>query len=460
MSIDDYNRIANANSEYRHNYKRWLYLYHSYMGGDQYRKGEYLTKYQLESKQEYQERLAVTPLDNHCRGVLSVYQSFLFRNPIARDFGSLATDPSVSNFIKDADLEGRSLNAFMKDVSTYAGVFGHTWVVLSKPNVQAQTRADELVSGARPYVAVITPLSVLDWHYTRGVSGYYELTYLKYIEDSNGSETVVKQWTPETITTTVVDDDYKTVRGENVEPNGLGKIPAVCVYSSRSPKRGLGLSIIDDIADLQRAIYNEYSEVESNIRLSGHPSLVKTAGTEAGAGAGAIIQMEENLDAGLKPYLLQPSGTSVSAIYESIQNKVDAIDRIAHLGAIRANEARTMSGVSREAEFAQLNARLAEIADNLEVAEEQIWSLYAAYQGREWDGYVDYPDSFNIRDYSSDLDLYLRAQTATVNSDTFRRDLQERIARLIAGDDDQRMDQIVDELNQPGQIFGTDLNGI
>jgi hypothetical protein len=40
--------------------------------------------------------------------------------------------------------------------------------------------------------------------------------------------------------------------------------------------RGLGVSDLTDIADLQKAIYNELSEIEQIIRISNHPSLVKT----------------------------------------------------------------------------------------------------------------------------------------------------------------------------------------
>jgi hypothetical protein len=77
---------------------------------------------------------------------------------------------------------------------------------------------------------------------------------------------------------------------------------------------------------------------------------------------------------------------------------------MANTGSIRATEAKMMSGVSREVEFQLLNARLAEQSDNIELAEEQLWQIYAAYQGTTWDGKIEYPDSFAIRDTQNDLD--------------------------------------------------------
>ena len=439
---DAYNRYSSTNSAYDKHQKRWKYLLASYMGADVYRKGEYLTRYQMETEVEYQERLMTTPLDNHCKGVISIFNSFIFRNPVYREYGSLENDPALEPFLEDADLEGRSLNAFMKDVSSYTSVFGHSWVILTKPSTNAQTRAEELLQQVRPYASVLTPLSVLDWKYERSPSGIYVLTYLKYIEDMVEGELVIKEWTEDVIFTTVLDEDKKEVKSQTEENNGLGMIPAICVYSNRSPIRGVGISDIDDISDLQRAIYNEYSEIEQLVRLQNHPSLVLTGTTEAGAGAGAIIKMDEGLDPGLKPYLLQPSGESIDSLYKSIESKVDAIDRIAHLGAMRENRASTMSGVSRQMEFEQLNSKLSEKADNLELAEEMLWRLFAAYQGKVWDGKIDYPDSFNIQDKHSDMGLLEMAARANPQDPSVRALIDFRMKMLLDDEEEFYYDDI------------------
>lgn len=405
----EYHKMLEANPVYNQLLGRWRYLYHSFMGGDVYKRHNYLTRYATETDIDYQERILNTPLDNHCKGIIGIYNAFLFRNEIERDYGTLNLDPSLKPFLNDADLEGRTLDAFMKDVSTYSSVFGHCWVLMVKPQTNARTRAEELQQEIRPYVTVLTPLSVLDWRWERAPNGVYYLTYLKYIEDSDYANiTVIREWSEVDIVTTVLDDEAKTIQSKTVELNGIARIPAICVYNQRSPQRGVGLSDIEDIADQQRAIYNEYSEVEASIRLNGHPSLVKTADTEASAGAGAIVQMPDNLEPGLKPYMLEVSN-DIGAIYNSIQNKVDSIDRMANTAAVRAKSTRVLSGVAMEVEFSMLNARLSEKADNLELAEEQMWRLFAQYQGRVWDGKIDYPDNFSVHDKDND---YKRLQMA------------------------------------------------
>lgn len=403
------NRIYDAYKD------QWTYLLESYVGGEEYRNAGHLTRYQLETQAEYAARLKTTPLENHCQSVISVYNSFLFRESPDREFMGLDMLPELEDFLNDADMDGRSLNAFMKDVATWSSVFGHCWIMIVKPNVGAVTRADEQAAGVRPYVSLLTPLTVLDWTWTRSSMGRYELTYLRYLEDSNGDVRVVKEWRKDTITTTTLDVKKGTINEEIIEVNGLGKIPAVCAYNGRSITRGIGISDIADIADQQRFIYNATSEIEQTIRLDSHPSLVKTPETIAGTGAGAIIHMPENLDPGLRPFLLEFNGAEISAIQSAITHAIDSIDKMANTGSVRATESRTMSGVAMETEFQLLNARLSEKADNLELCEEQMWKIWAEYMGTTWQGSVDYPGSFNIRDTGREIQQLVQAKSAATD---------------------------------------------
>jgi len=408
-------QLTSGNTIYNDNIAQWKYLLQSYIGGDEYRRAGHLTRYQLETDAEYNSRLRTTPLENHCQSVVSVYNSFLFRQQPDRDYGSAEMLPELKDFLEDADLDGRNLDSFMKDISTWASVFGHAWIMVAKPNVGATTRAEEQALGVRPYVSMLTPLVVLDWTWSRSVSGRYELTYFKYLEDVNGDVRTVKEWRKDTIRTVVVNIKDELILEDLLEINGLGKIPAVCAYNGRSILRGIGVSDISDIADAQRFIYNATSEVEQSIRLDSHPSLVKTPETQAGIGAGSLIHMPENLDPGLKPYILEFTGAEVGSIYTAINHSIDSIDKMANTGGIRATESRTMSGVAMETEFQLLNARLSEKADNLELAEEQMWRLWCEYMGYTWDGVIDYPGSFNIRDTQAEIDNLVKVKNAATD---------------------------------------------
>ena len=413
--LDDFNSVSTSNREYLRNRDRWQFLLYSYIGGDEYRRQGYLTRYKLESNSEYQQRLETTPLDNHCQSVVQVYTSYLFREEPDRDFKSQEGFQDVEAFLNDCDYDGRSLNAFMKDVATWTSVFGHAWILLTKPNVNALSLGEEQAMGVRPYVNLLTPLAVLDWTWTRNPTGAYELTYFKYIEEIVDKVTVVKKWTTATIETWEMSDEKKEARLTAVEANGLGMIPAVLAYNKRSIVKGIGVSDISDIADIQRLIYNYNSEIEQSIRLDGHPSLVVTPDTQYGSGAGSLIVVPENSDPGLKPYILEHGGANISSIHASIDQLVASIDRISNTGGVRATETRTLSGVALEVEFSLLNARLAEKGDQMELAEEQLWKLFSAYQGREWDGEIEYPGSFNVRDLQREFTQLTQAKAAATD---------------------------------------------
>ena len=412
--LEQYMAVTSTNRLYQRNQDQWEYLLESYMGGIEYKRTGYLTRYVNETASEYTARIASTHLENHCKSVISTYTSFLFREEVKREFGSIEYDSALKDFLEDADMDGRSFDNFMKEVSVWNSVFGLVWIIVVKPNVQAVTLGEEQILGARPYVSLLTPLAVMDWTWQREANGRYKLTYLKYAEEANDSFSTIKEWRETTVTTYTVDHKNKRVDEEIIEINGLGKIPAVMAYNHRSPVRGLGVSDIADIADAQKFIYNLTSEVEQSVRINGHPALVKTPGTEATAGAGAIIQMEDNLDPGLKPYVLSVS-TDTTSIYAAIKHTAEAIDKMANTGSIRSTEAARMSGIAQEQEFALLNAKLSEKADNLELAEEHVWELFCLYQGKVWDGSVEYPGSFNIRDTDAEVNRLVKAKTAATD---------------------------------------------
>jgi hypothetical protein len=417
--LDDYTALASTHWLYMRNRDRWEFLYNSYAGGEEYRQAGYLTKYQLETEAEYNARLNNTPLDNQAQSVIATYISFLFREAPEREFKDWQDQPDVEEFLNDCDMEGRSLDAFMKQTSIWSSVFGHTWLMLTKPYVGQQTAADEIAMGVRPYINLLTPLVVSDWKWERQPNGRYELSHFKYVEEVVDKLTVIKEWTKETIKTWIMDDVKKEAYLRDEELNMLGKIPAILVYNQRGITKDIGVSDITDIADIQRQIYNLTSENEQAIRLDGHPSLVVPPTAQLGSGAGAIIQLQEGSDPGLNPYYLESGGTSVSNIHNSIDKLVEAIDRMSFTSGVRTTKTQSQSGVSLETEFQLLNAKLAEKADQMELAEEQIWKLFGQYQGREWMGEVEYPDSFNIRDTAREISQLVSAKSAATDARVF-----------------------------------------
>lgn len=447
--------ITYKHPDYDDNVDRWEFFLRSYMGGEEYKSGSYLTKYVNEDKNEYGRRIDLTPIDNHCRNIVHIYSSYLWRTPPVRNFNSLDGNQALELFTKDADLDGRSFDAFMRECQIWASVYGHVWVILDKPKSTAGTRAEELAQEIRPYVNLFTPENVFDWKWERNVSGRYQLTYLKVREqivreNATDSTQYFRVWTPEEIKLYEVKNDTENM--VEAMPNPLGVIPAVFVPANRSVVRGLGISDLTDIATMQRAIYQELSEVEQLIRISNHPTLVKTADTDASAGAGSVVTMPDDLNPNLKPYQMQPSGSNLDAIHASIKSKVEAINRMAHMGAIRGTQAVEASGIALQTEFQLLNAKLAEKADLLELAEEQLWGYFCKWQAVTPDVEVFYPDSFDIRDYPKELEFLQAVKAAGVRSRTLQAQVDKQIADLVL--DDEQLQQAYTEIESSTTVIG------
>jgi len=134
-----------------------------------------------------------------------------------------------------------------------------------------------------------------------------------------------------------------------------------------------------------------------------------------------------------KPYWLEPPHSSLTEIREWVRQDIGEIHRIAKLGGVKTAEdfSHMRSGVAIELEYQQLYATLSEKADNIEQAESQVLDLWARWYGGRFEGLIDYPDDFSVKDMARDLDNAIKAQSAVVDSATFRKELQKKLATTI-----------------------------
>lgn len=451
MNIDT---LLSTHESYHSHVNQADFFYRSYVGGDLYRKGEYLVKYLGEANtpgDAYGKRLAATPLDNHVKTTVDIYSSFIFRNLPKRMFGNQMENQNITSFIKDVDNNGQSMDSFMKTLNDMALVTGNAWVLCDKASYAVTTQAEEEALGIRAYLCAYTPQNVLDWNYRRNINGKQELVYIKVIEHDGRDHTLMTEWDKQMITKYRLDKDVDTGEHTNVEVlaqyvNPLGKVPFLNYAPLPSPTPGVGISLVNDVAYAQKYIYNLLSELEQNIRISGHPSLVKTPSTRANAGAGAIIEVQEDMEPGLKPYLLQPSGSSIEGILDTIDKIVESITRMTHTSAVQAVRGSPMSGIALATERALLNTKLTDISHHLQETEYKIWEMFYMWQAMdEPTGFsVEYAESFDVKDEHAQLELYSKA-LRTVSDPMFTSEVQKMIAELLITDE-VTLTQVVDSI--------------
>ena len=105
-----------------------------------------------------------------------------------------------------------------------------------------------------------------------------------------------------------------------------------------------------------------------------------------------------------------------------------------------------------QTEFQMLNAKLAEKADLLELAEEQIWLLFCDWQDVTPDVEIFYPDAFDLRDYDKELMFLQQLRATGVKSVTLAQEIDKKIADLLLDDEDLAKAHV--EITSGTQVLG------
>ena len=333
-------------------------------------------------------------------------------------------------------------------LSNLALVTGSCWILVDKPSYKVNTQAEEIALGIRAYAAMYTPQNVLNWYYERNIAGKMILKHIKVRESENQNEVTYTLWYPDYVEKYTIHKDDDVISHHEIYDNPLGYVPFVFHAPFKSPVRGVGFSLIADVANQQKFIYNLISEIEQTVRISSHPTLVKTPSTDANAGAGGIVSIQEDMDPGLKPYLLQPNASTVQSIIDTINKSVEAIQRMSHTSAIQATTGAPMSGVALQVERQLLNAKLSDIADTLRETELAMWAIFLDWQAlatpNDFD--IEYPTTFDMRDEHLELDFLLKARSSGVNVPAFQREIDRQIIALTV-DDSEIQSKILNDID-------------
>lgn len=433
--------LRKCHSQYTDRLTEWQFFNNSYEGGRRYYDGGYLYKHRNEDETDWKHRQEVACYYNFCQEIVDLYVSYLFQKEAEIDYGALAKDPLFENFQNDADLKGNNLKSIMRESQRKASVFGHVAIVVDKPKSlsedEVETRQDEQDKNIRPYIYRINPTDITDWKYERiGTQGYM-LTMLK-IKEEDDPETY-RIWYRDRWELWTIKKDQASLEEEGVNP--LGEIPVVFLLNLGTDEDLIGRSDLNDIAYVNRHIYNLCSWNDENVENTCFAMLAK-AKKVAGEGGGSdddavgpsIIVEYDPEAANDRPYWLEPPGVSQETFDARLDRDVSEIHRMAKMGGVAATPAETgqgvKSGIALELEFRQMNSTLAEKADNIEEAHERIVYLWAKWQGvTEAKASIDYPDDFNVEDLAQDIENAVEA-TALKISPKFNVEMKKRLVRV------------------------------
>ena len=457
MSSNYQDFVVSTHPLYERYHDEWQHAIRSFYGSVEYREGKYLRAYQVDLNTPnetintydvnedgsmvskirakvsygttsnevnrgqdtlggsfYAEKLDNTPLYNYVKLIVAEYNSILFRNPPQRN---LPDTEEVNRFIKDCDKEGNNLNEFMSLVDMFTTIFGVVHVGCYKD-----------INSDIPKWKVHTPLDVTNWDYTYDIEGNLKLAKivikLEDIEDS----AVYRVITPESFETVFVGDEDNDEylppiaderleeMGPNtyriVQENELGYIPINTIYQSTKVFNNVGTTTVFDVAQIQRSIYGDMSEIYSSLTYSAHPTLVVDSETDAlndgqiGAEPGGIVRVQGGLSA--EPNyvyeFVSPSLDAVTTIKDLVDNKVEKLSQIALLRSEDLIKS-AKSGEQIEVYDDKLAALIRRKATNLENAESKLWDIYFDWTNTEKpaDFYISYNRQYNKKALEHEL---------------------------------------------------------
>ena len=84
------------------------------------------------------------------------------------------------------------------------------------------------------------------------------------------------------------------------------------------------------------------------------------------------------------------------------------------------------------------------------------------WQDKQFDGSINYPDTFDIRDWANDLQFLQMAKASGIKSETFNKELDKQIAQAVI-DDNEMIRTINEEIDTTrtvrGQFQTTEVEG-
>ena len=376
-----------------------------------------------------------------CRYIVDTINDVLFEPGIKRNLSfctpeGVAIDPTnlewANLFCLDADLNNRSINAFMEQVGDLTSIFGHCWVAVDMPQ-QAEGNL------GRPYVVSISPLSVFDWEFEY-YGGRPMLKYVKVLEMETtdcyyfkcyhlGEANTPTSWrqyeVEKSVTGEKLNQDARLL-GEGVYPLGMS-IPVFIAYGRKDPRIiDLGISDIDAASDAQREHYKLECEAYSSIQFA--KTIIRAdKGVSVAAHAGSIVRATTG-----QIEAISVNTGDVDTIIKKQHDILEQIEALTGLGGLRNTKNQIASGVAIIEERKQLH-RLAKAKSRLmEVTEEMIFTYAARFMNMRWAGEVIYNTDYEAHDTNYRLAIMDKARTLVQGNEIVDSLITRQIIAMLA----------------------------
>lgn len=367
----------------------------------------------------------------------------------------------IKQYLNDADMEGRDLHNFARDVFLAGLAYGHAFILVDYPTMTgAKTQADLRAANARPFMQLIHPQQVLYWHASL-VNGVMTADEVRIWETQDEQAGMLAEL-PVLRVRVLKPDSFEVWQAEAVAtgkqaawqmietgPNTLGRIPLVPFYAKRTGFYTSRPPLLD-LAYLNVEHWQSASDQRNILHTARVPVLAMFTDDDTenlAIGASSAVKLT-------KGSTMEWVETQGHAIAAGRQDLLDLEDRMRQIGAslLEQNNAR-MTATGEVAQESREQSKLGAIAQSLEDSINIALFTWAQWIGAPEGGTVQV-----FRDFGTDgatatdgTTLMQSAQAHLISNQTYFEELQRR--GTVTNDIDWEQEQ--ERIAQEGPALGT-----
>lgn len=410
--------------------------------------GSYLVKHPCEHVDSYNARRKVAYYLNYMAPVVDSHVSPLFRREATRSWNDSAADLWTA-FMADADGAGASLAQVMRGAAMPAKRDGASFLVVTAPEVKPANRKEQLA--IKPYTYLVEALDVVDLKRDR----FGRVVSFSHLESRDGQdEPVVRTLTPSGWS--VANDKGEPLEsGEFDTAYPTAPVVEICtgakVRGAKLPRSGFVA-----IARTCHRLFNLCSELDEIFRSQSFSILLYPAKdvSELTIGTGNALGFDGENTKHPPAFIAPPDGPA-SVLMEQFDRLVREIYRMALLthqtGSTNPNQQQQLaSGVALRIDRESLDTALGDFASTMEKAEMQVAALWSWWTGEKLEYTVGYLRDFVLQDEATMLQPLLDAWAAILADmpPVLKSGLLKRIGTILLEDDEERLEQLIEYLNQ------------
>ncbi|MDH2899109.1 DUF4055 domain-containing protein [Rahnella variigena] len=463
--------ISTPNLDYGNMVEAWD-INDALMGGTLYMRqlGEsYLPRWPNEEIDAYKKRLGAATLLPAYEETISQNNGRVFAEPVKL---SDETPDQIVEICKNVDMAGNRLEVWAQEFFRMASQYGLSHALVDYPRVDAETvktKAQEKLSGARPYVTLINPRQVIGWD-SKVQNGSVVLTELRIKEiivekgDDFSQKKVeqIRYMTPGKVQIyrKSTGNDGASVWSVHEEWNTSRRdITLVTLYTKRTGFM-CGSPPLLNLAMLNIKHWQSQSEQDNILHVARVPILSVyglAEGQELTIGASTATRFDDRSRQGIE--YTEHTGNAIGAGKTSIE---DLEQQMRQAGAklLRAENTSTKSVDQTNEERMQEHSPLYTMANSLEDALDNVLQIMADWLGLPEGGNVDVRTELEAAEQTINAPAAMAIQSLRQGGDIRPIDAVRALQSLRIIDPDAKPDLVIDELNNlaPNMAGGSNDN--